>query len=921
MLQRRLNLILIKSVVFWFLLLSGDLHAQDINSLRLSGIKEKVSAEQYISNIDKSLGYRFFYADGLLSNVYFNESDSGKLLIDVLNEKLADKGITYLIYKETNIVFVKREQLDLRDRARYAQIDENGGYYSTVDIGDPMLAGKYKTATLKGFIRNGKTGEPLPGAVIYIEDADIGAVTDFAGFYNVQLPVGKSVIIFSYVGFEEREIKMNMISPGEFDVELFESTIAIDQVVITSNSDANVTSTEISIIRLDAKTINNIPLLMGEPDLMKAMTLLPGIQSAGDLASGFNVRGGSADQNLVLLDDVPVYNSNHLFGMYSVIDTRIIKNLELYKGGAPARFGGRASSVMDVELDEGNYKKFEGNGALGIFSSKLSLQGPIKKEKSSFVIGVRMTYSDWILMKVPDMDIYKSRASFYDFNTKLNFILNHKNRVSFFSYLSTDHFNLAGETDYRYTNRLGSLKWNQIANEKLTYSLSVFASNYQSEATDIENVANASTVTSGITQTGTKFRLLFMPGNKHSVDGGLDVNYFIFSPGEKKPYGSVSSVGNEKLENEQSVQAAAYIQDVFSLGSIISVSAGLRYSQYLLLGPAQVNIYENEEEISAETFTGTDEFSSGDIVKTYGGFEPRVSARINVGASSSLKLGYSRNIQYLHILSNSTVVIPTDTWISSNTYIKPAVSDQVVMGFFRNYHKGGIETSVELYYKITENVLEFKDGAQLVMNEYIERDILSAALQAYGIEFLLRKNSGRLTGWLSYAYSRSFLTTSGAVTEELINDGRKFPSNYDKPHDLSLVSTFKISRRFTVSATFLYSTGRPATFPESKIPIFGNPYSISADHLVQYSDRNKYRMKDYHRMDISLIWDTSLKKNKKIYTSWILSIYNVYGRKNVYTNFYKKEIPNRRNDYRKYAFYELSVIGIPIPSLTYSIRF
>jgi hypothetical protein len=888
--------------------------AQEVEELVISGITGRVTLESYLKENCSGSGCNFYYSENLLNDIYIYNTDNGKQLTEFLDHTLGSKGVAYILYKEKNLVFVERKQLQLRDQAKFADRDANGNFYNSVDIGDPLLAGKFRKAVLSGYVRNGKNGEPLPGAVIYIKEIDLGVVTDLSGYYSVELPVGKQGVRFSFMGFEARELLVNMISPGSFDIELFESTVAIDQVVILSNVDANVLGTEMSIIRLDAKTINNIPVLLGEPDLMKTMTLMPGVQSSGDMASGFNVRGGGTDQNLILIDDVPIYNANHLFGMFSIIDTRTIKNLELFKGGSPARYGGRASSVMNIDLKEGNLKELHGDGGIGLFSSKLTLQGPIINEKASYIIGGRTTYSDWILKRIPDLDIRNSSANFYDLNLKLNFTLNRNNRLSFFTYISKDKFNYAANNLSEYGNKLGALKWNHILNEKITFSLGAFFSDYQSTTADISNEANAFEIRSGIRQLGARFRTLISIGTKHSFEAGLEGNQYTFSPGNKTAYGSESDVPDEMLEEVNSMELAGYLQDVYEINDRISLSAGIRYSLYYLLGPSTINEYNGGTYIDQKSWTGTREYNKGEVISKYSGFEPRLSFRMNVTPMSSIKIGYSRNYQYLHIISNSTVVTPTDIWKSSDPYIEPAKGDQVAMGYFYNIKRGVYETSVELYYKYVQNVVEYRGGAQLIMNPELEQDLLAANMDAYGIEFLVRKNMGRLTGWVSYTYSRSFLRTEGAALNQLVNSGEKYPSYSDKPNDLSIVANYKISRRFTLGTSFTYSTGRPATYPESTVRFYRNNFPY-------YSDRNKYRLRDYHRLDVSLIWDTSLKKKKKIYSSWILSIYNVYGRNNVYSTYYKKEVPTVMNDYRKFALYELSIIGVPIPSLTYNLRF
>jgi uncharacterized protein YchJ len=909
--MRKLSYLLFTISIFFSF--SPLLKCQEINSHVIYGVENDTLLKDYLHKISAETGLRFFYEENLLNDIYIKKGDNGKILSDYFNQVLNAKGVTYIAYRNKNIIFIDRGKLASNMQLAGLDKKNHSNGYST-DIGDPLLAGKYRTATIKGSIRSGKTGEVLPGAIIYLKDQGTSAVADMLGRFSIDAPVGKHEALISYVGFESVDTKINLISSGNFDVELFENTITLDQVVVTDKAQANVASTEMSIVRMDAKTLKYIPVLMGEPDLIRTMTLMPGVKSSGDMASGLNVRGGNTDQNLILIDDVPIYNSSHLFGMYSIVDTRTINNLELYKGGAPAQFGGRASSVMDISLKEGNYKHLEGDGSVGLFSSSLTLQGPLVNNKSSIIISGRKTYSDWILKRVPDVDIRHSSANFYDVSARLGVILNQKNKVNFYAYLSSDNMNLADKNKYTYMNKLASLKWNHIFNNKLSVFFATYLSDLKTNTVDKEYPTKAFELLNGVTQIGAKFRTIYTLGEKQSVEAGFEGNKYIFLAGDKKAYGIDSKTSNIDMGKEHSSEYAFYIQDKVDFTGQLSVMMGLRYSYYVLNGPITVDYYSDGSYPSKTTFTESKEFKKGEKVQNYSGLEPRINLKYNIDLYSSFKIGYSRNNQYLHILSNSTVVTPTDIWKSSDSYIRPAIGDQIMIGYFKNFKKGLYETSIEAYYKQVQNVLEYKNGAVLVLNDTLERALLSADMQAYGIELFIRKNSGRLTGWISYTYSRSFMKTSGANISDLINRGEKYPANFDKPNDLSVVAAYKISRRFTFSSSFVYSTGRPTAYPEIAYSIFNNTF-------MEPSDRNKYRLPDYHRLDLSLTWDISLKKYKKSYSSWVLSVYNVYGRKNVYSTYYKKDVPTAKNDYQSYALYQMSIIGVPIPSLTYNLRF
>ncbi len=885
--------------------------AQQVADLFITGVAQQTSLEDYLSRLQSTTPNRFFYTEGLLKEVYLDNGDNLKPLLKFLDEELVKYNLAYMVYRKKNLVFMQRSQLSMKDQITMSG-ESPSEYNSILDIGSPQLAGKFKKAQLHGFVRNGKTGEALPGVLIQVEGTRANIITDPKGYYSLEIPVGRQEVNYAFVGFESKVVTLNMISPGNLDIELFEKTIDLDQVVITHNAKANVMSTEMSIVRLDARTVSSIPVLMGEPDLMKTMTLMPGVQSSGDLASGFNVRGGSSDQNLIMLDGVPIYNANHLFGMFSIVDASSIENLELHKGGVAARYGGRISSYMDIALKEGNMEEFEGDASAGLFSSKLALQGPLVHDRISYAIGGRTTYSDWILHRIPEEDIRNSSANFFDWNGKLGFIITQKLRLNVSAYQSSDYFDLADEAIYSYTNRLFSSQIRYIVSDKLSFFLNGFSTNLTNETVEKSDSYSASSLQTSMNQEGGVFRTRVELLN-HSMEAGMEVNQYTIGSGTKTPYGDYSNIEPVALDDAYACDWAAYLQEEYAITPRLSVNLGLRYSSFSALGPATINTYSNDS-ISSSTWVGTEEYATGALLKNYAGWEPRMALRYVLGVSNSLKLGYCRTRQNLHILSNTAVLVPTDTWKSSDRYIHPAVADQVSLGIFHNSKTNLYETSAELYYKRATDVLEFKPGAILAVNPNIEQDVLSAAMQACGIELLLRKNSGRISGWVSYTYSRSFMQTSGAAKEELINRGEWYTSNYDKPHDVSVVANLELTKRLTLGSSFVYSTGRPVTYPENYIWVAGNP-------IVVYSDRNKYRLPDYHRLDVSLTWKMSLKKQKRGQSSWVLSVVNVYAHKNVYSTYYRKEVPSAVNNYKPYSNYQLAIIGIPIPSLTYNLKF
>ena len=889
------------------------LHSQTPDSLNtLKG--EEISFYEFAQHVEKSHHVRIYYQKEWVSGIKIPASLMNIPLEEALTRILKDTDYTFFSYQGNKLVLLEKTYAASLSGALAdaKKTDYNNG--STVVIGDKSLQGKYKTVSFKGYVRDGKTGEYITGASIYVKNINEGTITNQFGYFSLEIPAGENDVDITFMGFQSVSQKILACSPGQLDVELFEETVAIDEVVITSYAAENVSGAEMSIVRLDARSIEKLPVLMGETDLIKTMVLLPGVQSSGEMSSGFNVRGGNTDQNLILLDDVPIYNSTHLFGMFSMINSNAIQNVQLHKGGAPASYGGRVSSVMDVKMREGSYKKYTGSAGIGILYSKAYIEGPVVKDKASFLIGGRTTYSDWLLKMMPDIDLKKSNANFYDANAKININLSKKNRISLFGYISNDRLDLASKTIYSYGNKLFSLKWDYLFHEKLAFKLSGVYSEYNTEVTEQESQYSAFSISSGIKQYGGKLKFLYYPGTSHNIELGADAYKYTFNRGEKMPYGDSSLIISEKLEPETALEVGIFLQEKFNLSHRLSVSAGVRYSLYQLYGESVVNRYQPGLPINEIYYIDSSIYNKGDIVQSYAGFEPRVSLKISVDKHSSVKLGYNRSMQYLQMISNTSVATPTDIWKSCDTYIKPQTGDQAAIGYFRNFNKNVIETSLELYYKRVNNILDYKNGAVLIMNEYLERDILLGDAESYGIEVMVKKNTGRITGWLSYTYSRSYRTVNSEFEEEQINSGKQFPSNFDKPHDLTIVGNYQISRNWNLSANFVYSTGRPATFPEIKYSMFGN-------EIVYYSERNKYRLPDYHRMDLSLTYENKLKADKKISTSWTFSVYNVYGQDNIYSVFFKKAEPSMENGYNPFSLYKLTIIGVPIPSLTLNIKF
>jgi hypothetical protein len=783
-------------------------------------------------------------------------------------------------------------------------------------VGNPLEYGKTSTALLRGIIYDGKTREPLIGAVLYDEKTKTGTSTNQRGEFSFRLPVGDLSLRLTYIGYEESVEEIRLLSDGSMDFEIFESSHSLDEVTIMARkAEVNLTRTQMSLISLDSKTLRELPTSLGEKDIIRNLTLLPGIQSVGEFGTGFHVRGGGADQNLILIEDVPLFNTSHLFGMISIINSDLVSNVTLMKAGIPAKYGERASSVMDIRMS-GKSTETKFNGGIGLINSRINFETPLFNERVSILLGARSSYSDWLLRSVPDTDLMNSSASFYDLTGMITYQLNPKNNFSVFGYRSSDSFNFAENANYAYQSNLGSFKWNTILNSRLSASLVAGFSTYQYQITEDEeiNPFEAYRLSSAIDYRTMRGNIMYFPSPNHSLDMGINAVRYEISPGAIQPLEESSLVIEKELAKEKALEIAVYVSDNITISEHLSAEVGLRYSFYRQLGPGTVFQYEEQSPLIPENIRDTILFRRNQTMAQYGGLEPRINLRYSINQLSSLKLSYNRINQYVNLVSNTSVITPSDLWKVSDHHISPLKSDQIGVGYFRNFLNNSVEASVEVYVKHFQNVVEYKNGAQLVMNDLIETELINARGYNYGLELYVRKNSGRLTGWTSYTISSSLRQTKSQLSDEIINGNKTFPSNYDKPHNLVMNANYHISRRWKLGGTFTYNTGRPVTLPEIQ-------YRFGRNEIIYFSDRNKYRLPDYHRLDLSISLDENLRKYQKGKGSWTFSIMNLYGRKNAYSVFYKKEERSPETNFKAYNLYKLYIIGRPFPTLTYHFSF
>jgi hypothetical protein len=906
-------------------LATTSLFAQQRNSIsvNLSGS----TFETLVKNIEQQSAFRFFYNHIQTDSIVVNVNASNETVEKVLEQAFAGTPLHFSVY-QNNVYVAKDRQMmtslpvDYFNEAQSATKAQDKQQFDYSDyerqeqlrkaVEDKLTYLGTKTnnltgsATINGTVRDIKSGEAIIGAAVYIESPMIGVSTDQLGRFSLTIARGRHEIKIKSVGMKTTQRQVMLYSNGKLDIELEEEITALKEVVVNAERDVRVNSTDMGLERLDIRVMKQMPLVLGEADVMKVVLTLPGVQTVGEGTVGLNVRGGATNQNLILFNDAVVYNPSHMFGFFSTFNPDVLKNVELYKSGVTANYGGRLSSVLDVNARDGNLKKFSVSGGISPITGRITVEGPVIKDKASFIIGFRSTYSDWILKKVNNRMLNSSAASFYDITANYNHKINDKNVITLSGYMSKDKFKLASDTTYAYSDRNASLKWKHVFNPDLYTTVTATGSQYSYDISSVNNEKNAFNMDFLIRQFAAKADVNYQLG-KHSLHAGLSATRYYLEPGNIQPSGESSIVRSDVLQAEQAIETALYVGDNYEVTPKLSLYAGLRYSMYNYLGERTVYQYADGVPRTKNTLTDSVTYGKGKSIANYRGPEPRFSARYIVTPGSSVKFSYNRMRQYIQMLSNTTAITPTDIWKLSDPYIKPQLGDQFSVGYYRNLKGNTLELSVETYYKFMNNTTDYKNGAVLLLNHHLETDILNARGKAYGIEFLIKKASGKLNGWISYTYSRSFLQTKTDYPGEAINRGEWYRSSYDKPHAFNFIGNYKVSRRVNFSLNVVYSTGRPITLPIAK-------YELDGVRRVFYSDRNQYRIPDYFRTDFSINVEGNHKIRKLAHSSWSFAVYNLTGRRNAYSVFFVAHEGLIRG-------YKLSVFGQPIPTITYNFKF
>lgn len=891
-----------------------------------------VTVEQFATDLSVKTGYSFFYDLAQFDSLRISVTARNESLDKILGRALLNTGFSFSIDQHKNVFLIKGKPIstDLPPGffgRRQTSADTLRNTFTSnketdslkelsgtrlenklYEIGRKTNDGKSGKVTIAGVVRDDKTGEALPGVSVYTEGTDAtGIATDQSGFYSLTLPKGSHTLNIQSRGKQDTRRHIMLYSDGKLDIDLHDHIISLRSVTISSRKSTNISNVQLGVERLNIKAIKQTPTVFGEADILKVVLTLPGVKSVGEASTGFNVRGGAVDQNLILFNGATIYNPSHFFGFFSAFNPEVVKEVELYKSSIPPKYGGRLSSVLDISSREGNKKKITGSAGIGVVTSRLNVEGPLFGDStSSFVLGGRVTYANWLLNLLPK-EYKNSKASFYDITLHTVHEFNKKNHLYLTGYISHDRFNLNSDTIYGYGNKNVTLQWKHTFNNKLTSTLTGGYDHYDYNISSDSNKINAYRLKFDINQTHLRADLNYYLNPRHTIEFGAGSILFKLHPGSYRPLGNESLIRPNEVPAEQAHESAVYVGDRFNITRDLSLNLGFRYSVYQYLGSQTVYRYAPGLPRKDENRIEEQKYNKGDAISTYHGPEYRLAIRYSFSPLFSIKAGYNSLRQYIHMLSNTTAIAPTDIWKLSDPNIRPQTGDQFSLGLFRNFKSNTIETSFEVYYKRMKNYLDYKSGAVLILNPNIETDVINTKGKAYGLELMVKKVAGKINGWVSYTYSRTLLQMDDPIAGELINRGEFYPSNYDKPHDFTLVGNIKISHRFSVSSNITYSTGRPITLPIAM-------YYYAGGQRVHYSDRNAYRIPDNFRIDLSMNIEGNHKVHQKTHNSWTIGVYNLIGRKNPYSVYFVTE-NGRINGYK------LSIFGSAIPFVNFNIRF
>ncbi|MBN2597685.1 MAG: TonB-dependent receptor [Marinifilaceae bacterium] len=876
---------------------------------------EGMTFVEFANDLNEKYQIKIFFDKNWVENIRLKKSYSNENITAILDDILADTQFRFLV-RNNSIVLSKYENIgnefSLREKVNHTtkeveSVEEDKDIsnlqeqeYRIHEIGTALGKKKVK---LFGKVSHFESSQPLKGVSIFLPNLTKGVTSDKDGYFELDLPPGFYTLNFRYMGLKPSSRKINLRGDGRINVQLMSESQNLKEIRVLAKDD-KVKRTSMGLELILAKDIESLPSALGEPDIIKSTTMLPGVESAGEGSIGFNVRGGSADQNLILIDNAPIYYPAHFFGFFSAFNNDMIQEASLYKSSIPVQFGGRISSTYDIHSNNKIADKINGKVGISPVTTKAFLNLPILKNKLSIMNSFRFTYSDWIVDKIDSKELVDSKSNFHDLHGKILYKPNSNNQFELSYYKSKDEFQLHSDTIYNFNNFVSSLNWRYRFSEKLKMNNSVYFTSFSYDMSSAEIASNAFKLTHKMNEGGFKSYLNLEKDLYTTIDLGTELKYYNISPGDMKPYSEASVVSNNNLPEENGLESALFLGFKREFMRNITAEAGIRYSLYGNVGKREELTYLDG---ITSRYNILDTITSTGLNNIYHGPEYRISVNYALNPSTSIKASYNRTRQYIHLLSNTTSISPTDTWKLSDKYLKPQIGDQISLGFYKNIFNSNFELSAETYFKKVQNAKDYKDGAQLYLNEHTENEVLNAEGKNYGVELFIRKNKGRFNTMVSYTYSRSYLKSKDNTGEFAVNDGDWYRAPYDKPHNIKAFFSFKLSRRFIFSTNLVYHTGRPATYPIAK-------YSLQGIPIIYYSERNEYRIPNYFRTDISLLVEGNLRKNKPYHTSWTFGLYNLTARNNAYSVYFRSEDSS-------VAGYKLSVFGNVIPTVSYNIEF
>ena len=912
--------------IVFFLGCALSMQAQE-PEVKVSLNLKQAGFEEYVRAVEIQSGHHFYYKkswfDGITVDLDLDsatiESSLRQVLVGsgmyyqfispdrwiILPDRMLNSNISHLTgsYEETTTLEGTQQAGQLGQSMEVTRPEQ---IVTSIVVGNSRGGSSRSGARISGQIRNLESGEPVIGATMVVTETGKGSISDQHGTVKMSLVPGRYTVQFSFIGMQTFKCQLDVLSDGVFQVEMRPSVIALNEVRIVGNHYRDINGTDVGLERLSMKAVKQMPLFMGENDVIKISRLLPGITSAGEASAGINVRGGSADQNIFYINRVPVYNTSHMFGFLSAFNSDIIHDFSVYKGNVPVNYGGRLSSVFNILTRKGNLKNFSAHAGISPVSAHATLEGPIIKEKVSLLVSGRSSYSDWMLQKMDDPLLQDSKASFYDFAASVHISQGEKNGINGFYYQSHDRFAYGDIADYEYGNRGGSLIWQHTFSPALSSTVTAALSQYSFAHVDQQEISQAFRHQYRLGHKELIGEFSWNPSLNHHLEYGMNLVHYSLNRGMVSPYGLFSLINELDLGKEKGLEGSLFLSDKLTLTPWLSLYAGIRYSMFTQLGPKMIRLYEEDQPVSDSNVSDSLYFDNNKAVNFESGPEIRTAINIKAGKNTSFKLSFSQMRQYLFMLTNTVSISPTDQWKLADYHISPPTGQQYTTGIYHIWPRAGLSGSLELYYKHAEHVVEFRDGADFVGSPYTETLVLQGEQNAYGAEFMLQRTSGRLDGWISYTYSRTMVQVKGEHEFENINRGNPYPSSYDRPHVLNLIGSYHLNRRITFSSNLVYMTGRPVTFPSSL-------YYLDEYVFIDYYAKNQVRIPDYFRVDASINIEGNLKARKKFHSTWSLNVYNALGRNNPQSLFFEPEL----NFLKGYSF---SVIGVPVFTVAWNIK-